>query len=278
MIVTQENFEQVLTSSMQKNALFCLFYVEQPECQAAKTALTTAISDNNEFLSLGLFDLKEQVSQYLAAQLGLRVTPTLVVLEKGNPVQMVEGGNEIVEQLQTLINNYSPSQGEMLMREALQAEAAGDLNTACTKAAQAYAEDEKNQQFKFIYARLLIAQKNTAKAHELLDNAGREEQSDPEYQQLMSALSLAEQAQNSPALMELKQKFEQDPSDENAVAYAVALAEAGKKEEALELLFAKLKTDLNKEDVKKTFLDILSTMDGDKLQSQYRRKLYTLMH
>ena len=98
------------------------------------------------------------------------------------------------------------------------------------------------------------------------------------YQQLIAALTLAEQAQNSPALMELKDKFEKDPSDENAVAYAVALAEAGKKEEALEMLFTKLKEDLNKEEVKKTFLDILNTMNGDKAQSRYRRKLYTLMY
>ena len=53
MQVTQENFEQVLTSSMQK-PLFCFFYVEQPECQTAKNALTTAISDDNEFVTLAL--------------------------------------------------------------------------------------------------------------------------------------------------------------------------------------------------------------------------------
>ena len=94
----------------------------------------------------------------------------------------------------------------------------------------------------------------------------------------MSALDLAEQAQNSPELLELQAKFEQDPSDENAVAYAVALADAGKKEDALDLLFAKLKESLAKEDVKKTFLDILSTMDGDPNQSAYRRKLYTIMY
>ena len=264
MQVTQENFEQVLTSSMQK-PLFCFFYVEQPECQTAKNALTTAISDDNEFVTLALCDLKDQVVQYLAAQLG-------------QPAAILEGGNEIVSKLQELLNQFMPSQGEMIMREALQAEAAGDLSTACAKAAQAYSSDEKNLQFKFIYARMLIAQKNTAKAHELLDNPGREEQASSEYQQLISALTLAEQAQNSPALMELQAKYEQDPSDENAVAYAAALAEAGKKEEALALLFAKLKQDLNKEEVKKTFLDILSTMNGDKLQSQYRRKLYTLLH
>ena len=251
MQVTQENFEQVLTSSMQK-PLFCFFYVEQPECQTAKNALTTAISDDNEFVTLALCDLKDQVVQYLAAQLGLANAPALVVIDKGQPAAILEGGNEIVSKLQELLNQFMPSQGEMIMREALQAEAAGDLSTACAKAAQAYSSDEKNLQFKFIYA--------------------------SEYQQLISALTLAEQAQNSPALMELQAKYEQDPSDENAVAYAAALAEAGKKEEALALLFAKLKQDLNKEDVKKTFLDILSTMNGDKLQSQYRRKLYTLLH
>ena len=44
------------------------------------------------------------------------------------------------------------------------------------------------------------------------------------------------------------------------------------------MLFTKLKEDLNKEEVKKTFLDILNTMNGDKAQSRYRRKLYTLMY
>lgn len=276
MQLTSENFEQVLQSSMQK-PLFCLFYVDQPECDAAKKALTTAISDNNEFVTLALCNVQNEMVQYLAAQLGLMNTPSLVVIDKGQPAAMMEG-KEIVENLQEVLNQFMPSQGEMVMREALQAEAAGDLHTACTKAAQAYGQDPQNQSFKFIYARLLIALKNTHKAHELLDNAGREEQSMPEYQQLISALSLAEQAQNSPALLELKDKYEQEPSDENAIAYAAALADAGEKEEALVLLFAKLKEDLNKAEIKKTFLDILSTMDGDKMQSYYRRKLYTLMY
>lgn len=276
MQLTSENCEQVLQSSMQK-PLFCLFYVDQPECDAAKKALTTAISDDNEFVSLVLCNVQDKVAQYLALQLGLMNTPSLVVIDKGQPATIKEG-KEIVEELQEVLNQFMPSQSEMIMREALQAEAAGDLNTACTKAAQAYNEDQQNQSFKLIYARILIALKNTNKAHELLDNAGREEQSMPEYQQLLSALSLAEQAQNSPALLEVKDKYEQDPSDENAIVYAAALADTGKKEEALVLLFSKLKEDLSNDEVKKTLLDILSTMDGDKLQSYYRRKLYTLLY
>lgn len=276
MILTQENFEHVLTSSMQK-PLFCLFYMDVPECEKAKNALTTAISDNNEFVTLALCDLQDDLVQQLAMQIGLQNAPALVVIDKGQPAAILEG-SQVVDQLQEVLNQFMPSQGEMTMREALQLEASGDLAAACAKAKEAYSSDTSNQSFKFIYARMLIALKDTATAHELLDNAGREEQSSPEYQQLIAALQLAEQAQNSPALLELESKYNEDPSDGNAVAYAVALSDAGKKEEALVLLFAKLKESLSKEEVKKTFLDILSTMNGSPLQSQYRRKLYTLMY
>lgn len=276
MLVTQDNFQQVLQSSMEK-PLFCLFFDDNPDCNQAKTAVTAAISDNNEFVSLGLFDLAEPVSRMLAGQIGLTSVPALVVVDQGQPAAMLEGA-EIVSRLQEVLNQFMPSEADNLMREALQAEAAGDLNTASAKAGQAYESDKSNTKYKFIYARMLIALKNTAKAHELLDDAGREEKSSPEYQQLIAALTIAEQAQNSPALLELQDKYEQDPSDVNAVAYAIALSDAGRKADALAILFERLKADINSEEVKKTFLDILSTMNGDKLQSQYRRKLYTLMY
>ena len=276
MLVTDQNFQSVLQSSVQK-PLFCLFYDGNEACAAAKNALTAAISDDNEYVTLGLFNLHERSAQMLAGQIGLQQIPTLVVIDQGNPAGLLEG-DDIVKNLPELLSQFMPSAGELKMREALQAEAAGDLHTAIAKAAEAYKADSQNLKFKFIYARLLIANKNTALAHELLDNPGREEQSDPEYQQLLAALTLAEQAQNSPALLELKDKYEADPSDDNAIAYAIALSDAGKREEALTLLFALLKQDLGKEQVKKTFLDILSTMDGDKLQNQFRRKLYTLMY
>lgn len=276
MYLTQENFQQVLTSSMEK-PLFCLFYTEEPESQAAKTALTTAISDSNEFVTLALCNLEDRMCQMLAGQIGLATIPTLVVIDKGNPAAVLEGSADITSRLAETLQQFMPNQSALTMREALQAEAAGNMPEAISKAASAY-EAEKTLEYKLIYGRILIKAKSLAKAHELLDNPTREESSNPDYQGLLSALTLAEQAQNSPELLELKRKFEEDDSDENAIAYAVALAEAGKKEEALTILFNKLKQGLDKDQVKKTFLDILSTMDGDKLQSQFRRKLYTLMY
>lgn len=277
MNITRENIKEVLTSSMEK-PLFLFFYTDDPDCQAAKNTVTTAISETNEFVTLALCDVADQAVQMLAMQIQLQGVPSLVVVDQGNPVAILQGDEEINARLQETLNQYMPSEAKLMAREALQAEASGNLSEACSKAGKAYNLDPKDTSIKYIYARLLIAQKNTTKAHELLDNAGREEKSSPEYQQLIAALTLAEQAQNSPELLELEAKYEADPSDDNAVAYAVALADSGKKEEALKLLFDKLKQDLSKETIKKTFLDILSTMDGDKLQSTYRRRLYTLMY
>lgn len=276
MYLTQENFEQTLKSSMQK-PLFCLFFDQDPSCDSAKTALTSAISDTNEYVSLVMCDLQDRMVQVFASQIQLRTVPTLVVIDQGMPAALLEG-QDIITNLQETLNQFIPSAGDLLMREALQAEATGDLSVAVAKASEAFNLDNSNLSYRFIYARMLIGVKNTKAAHELLDNLGREEKQSPEYQQLISALTLAEQAQNSPELLELQAKFEQDDSDENAVAYAIALADAGKKEEALNILFAKLKISLAKEEVKKTFMDILSTMDGDPNQSAFRRKLYTIMY
>lgn len=276
MYLNQNNFEQTLQSSMQK-PLFCFFYDADPSCESAKNAVTSAISDNNEYVTLAMCDLQDPMVQAFASKIYLRCIPTLIVIDKGAPVATLED-HQIVTGLQELLNEFIPSAGDLLMRDALQAEAAGDLNTAVAKSLEAFEGDSDNLSYRFICARMLIAVKNTKKAHELLDNLGREEKQTPEYQQLMAALDLAEQAKSSPELLELQSKFEQDDCDENAVAYAIALADAGNKEEALNILFAKLKISLAKEDVKKTFLDILSTMDGDPNQSSFRRKLYTIMY
>lgn len=100
-----------------------------------------------------------------------------------------------------------------------------------------------------------------------------------EYKDLISALALADQAADSPALKELEAKFANDPENADiATSYAAALAEAGKKGKALEILFTLLQKDLSNAEVKKTFLDLLNTMQGDPLQKEYRRKLYTIMY
>ena len=147
------------------------------------------------------------------------------------------------------------------------------------KALSAYEEDSNRMDLKFMLARICIKTKNLEKAHELLDNAGREEQSSQEYKDLISSLTLAEQAADSPQIRDLQEAFAKNPQDmEIAKQLAIALSEGGRHEEALNMLFEILKKDLGNAEIKKTFLDILSTLSGNPLQKTFRRKLYTLMY
>ena len=278
MRLTEQNVKEVIVDASMKKAVFVYFFMNAPECEAATKAVTAAIIDNNEYVSLVEADVQEQVSQAVAMQLGLQTVPALIVMQNGRPVDALQG-DDIVTKLPETIKKFMPSEAELLIREANDLEQKGDLQQAVTKAKQAYSLDEKNVEIKLIYARLCIKNKELELAHILLDNAGREEQSMQDYKDLVSALTLAEQAAESPEIKELEAKFNAAPDNsEIASNYAAALAEAGKKAKALEILFNILKKDLSDANAKKTFLDLLNTMSGDPLQKEYRRKLYTLMY
>lgn len=278
MRLTEQNVKEVIVDASMKKAVFVYFFMNAPECEGATKAVTAAITDNNEYISLVEADVQEQVSQAVAMQLGLQTVPALIVMQNGRPVDALQG-DDIVTKLPETIKKFMPSEAQLLIREANDLEQKGDLQQAVTKAKQAYNLDEKNVEIKLIYARLCIKNKELELAHILLDNAGREEQSMQDYKDLVSALTLAEQAAESPEIKELEAKFNADPDNsEIASNYAAALAEAGKKAKALEILFNILKKDLSDANAKKTFLDLLNTMSGDPLQKEYRRKLYTLMY
>ncbi|MDY6323095.1 MAG: tetratricopeptide repeat protein [Succinivibrio sp.] len=278
MQLTEQNAQQILVDGSKNKAVFVYFYANAPQCESTNKLVKGAIPDTNEYITLAEADVTTDVGQAIAMQLGLQAVPALVVLKNSRPVDALQGA-DIEPNLSKLIAKYMPSQAELLIKQARELEAKSDLSGACAKAGEAYKEDEKNLEVKFYYAGLCIKAKNLARAHELLDNPGRTEAESQDYKDLISALTLAEQAADSPELHKLKAEHEQDPEDSaKAAKYAAALSESGKHKEALELLFGYLKKDLGNAEIKKTFIDILNTLNGDPLQKTYRGRLYALMY
>ena len=278
MKLTEQNAKEIIVDASMKKAVFVFFYMKAPECDAAIKAVNAAIPQDNDFISLDEADVQEQVSQAIAMQIGLQSVPALIVMKEGRPAAVLEG-DDVVNKLQETISQFMPSQAVLLAKEAIELEDKGDFANAFAKAKEAYAQDENNVEIKLVLARIAVKDKQLELAHKLLHNPTRVEQLVPEFKDIVSALTLAEQAADSPALKELEAKFNQDPNNiEVLTQYAAALADAGKRAEALQILFAKLKEDFGNADVKKTFLDLLNTMNGDPLQKEYRRKLYTLMY
>ena len=56
------------------------------------------------------------------------------------------------------------------------------------------------------------------------------------------------------------------------------LFQAGRQEEALQLLVSVLQSDLAFGEARKHFLDMLTTMGADPIASVYRRKLYSMLY
>ena len=278
MQLTAQNVKEVLIDASMTKPVFAYFYVDAEECAAATTAVQSAIGDNNAYVSLVMANVQEEVAQAIAMQIGLRNVPALIVFKEGRPVDALQGA-DVTEKLNELLNKYMPSEEELNLRAALEAEAAGDLGTALQKVAKVYSDNPKNSQAKFIYIRLCLKQKNLDKAKELIDTATREEKDSKDYQDLLSALNLALKAQESPELALLQEKYKENPQDmEILKQLAAALSEAGKRQQALDLLFEAFKKDTGNAQVKQLIIDILNTMQGDPLQSKYRRTLYTLMY
>lgn len=278
MLLNENNVQEILVKPAQTKAVFIYFFVNAPECEKATLAVKQAIPADNDYVSLVEADVSTPVGQAVAAQLGLQSVPTLVVLQNSTPVDGAQG-SEIETKVFEMVRKYLPTESDNLMREALTQEASGNLADALALANKAYGIEPNRLDIKFIYARLCIKTKNLEKAHELLDNPGREEQGSQEYKDLISSLTLAEEAADSPEIRDLQKAYEENPQDTETIKkLAVALSNGGRNEEALNLLFEILKKDLSNIEIKQTFLDILSTLSGNPLQKTFRRKLYTLMY
>jgi putative thioredoxin len=278
MLLDENNVQDLLVKNSATKAVFVYFFVNAPECQAATAAVKANVPESNDYVALVEADVSSEVGQAIAMQLGLRSVPTLVVLKNSQPVDALQG-DDIVSKITDTVAKYMPSKADNLMREALEAEAQNKLAEAIIKANEAYSEAPTRLDLKFMLARLCIKTKDLTRAHELLDNAGREEQNEQEYKDLISSLTLAESAADSPQIRDLQKAHEEHPEDLEIVnKLAIALSEGGRHEEALNLLFEVLKHDLSQNEIKKTFLDILNTLNGNALQKTFRRKLYTLMY
>ncbi|MGN0909634.1 MAG: tetratricopeptide repeat protein [Succinivibrio sp.] len=278
MLLTEQNVQQVILKGSQDKAVFVYFFADAPECQAATKAVKAAIPEGSPYITLAEADVGGAVGQAIAMQLGLRAVPAIIVFSKGQPVDALQG-DEVATGLQGLITKYMPSQCEILLSEAADLEKKGDLQGAMAKASEALKADPKSTAAKFRLASLCIRTRNLERARELLSGCGRTETESQDYKDLMSALTIAEQAADSPELRKLREDHEKNPGDKGiTIKYAAALSSSGKHRDALEMLFALLKQNSADPDVKKTFIDILNTLGGDPLQKEFRRKLYALMY
>ena len=274
--ITMENVQQDLLEASKQKLIMIDFWADWCEpCKQLMPLLEKLALEYQDNLVLAKINCDEQ--QQIAMQFGVKSLPTVVLFKDGQPVDGFAGGQPESE-IRELLSKHLPKPQDALFEQGTAKAREQNWSEAYPLLKQAYELEPERHEFRLMLANAAIELGKISQAEAIIDSIGLVDQ-DAGYQQVLAKLELAKQAAESPEIQALQQLLEQEPdSFEMRQKLAIALNQANRNEEALELLFSILKKDLAFGETKKTFLDIIANLpDGDGLASSYRRKLYTLL-
>lgn len=275
--VTLENFQQVLLEGSKEKLVVIDFWADWCEpCKQLMPVLDKLATEFSEHIVLAKINCDEQ--QELAGQFGVRNLPTVALMKDGQPVDGF-AGVQPESQIRELIQKHLPKPQEEWFAQGVALADQQQWAQAYPLLKQAFEAESENPTYLLMLANCAIELGKLTEAEELLAAVTMVNQ-DGAYQQVVAKLDLAKQASESPEIKALQDLLEKEPeSNDVKLKLAIALHQANRAEEALELIFAILKQDLAFADAKKVFLDIIANLpDGDELASKYRRKLYALLY
>lgn len=279
--INAQNLQQVLgETSQQKLVLLNFFSPQSPDCIGQAAILDKVAAEYASYIVVANLDCdaEQALASQLAQQVGLQTLPTLVLLKDSAPVDLL-AGVQSEAQIREALAKHLPAQQDLLLEQAKQALLKSDLNAAFNYAKQAYEIDSGNARIKLVLADICIQIHKVDEAQALINTIGAQEQ-DAYFNNIKAKCEAALEAKDSPEIKEKQQQVEKYPNDlELKEELSILLNEAGRKEEALDILFTVLKKDLNFNEAKPSFLAIIASLpDGDALAAKYRRKLYSILY
>ncbi|MEQ4925035.1 co-chaperone YbbN [Proteus hauseri] len=276
--VNESNIQQIIEQSMTKPVMIYFYSERSPHCAELGATLDKLAAEYADQFILAKLDC--DVEQMIASQFGLRAIPTTYILQEGRPVDGFEGPQP-EDVIRNILAKVLPKPEELKAAQAAGLLAEGKTEEALPLLKEAHQLAPKNSEITLALSGALISLNKNEEAQELLATIPLQDQ-DSYYQSLLSQIELQKQAADTPEIQQLQNDFNQQPENTAlATQLALKLHEVARNEEALELLYCFLKTDLNAGDgqVKKTLMDILSALGAnDSLASKYRRMMYSLLY
>ncbi|EKA5635476.1 co-chaperone YbbN [Vibrio navarrensis] len=276
--INEQNFREILERSAQTPILIHFWANAYPESTEILPALRQLAQQYQGAFTLALLDCQAQGP--IAAQFGVQVLPTIALFINGQAVDGL-GGAQSIEAIQAMLDKHLPSTEELALQQAIEEMQNGLYPQALNTLRALPVELQQRGDVKLAMADCLLEANQAEAAEQLLSSIPLEYQ-DNYFKGLQAKLELQKQAANSPEIQKLELDYQNDPTNHTlACELAVQYQHVGREEEALEILWNLLKTNLNLGDgeVKKTFMDILSALgQGNAIASRYRRQLYSILY
>ncbi len=275
--ITLDNFQSVILEASLEKLVMVDFWADWcAPCKDLFPILEKLAGEYAEHMILAKVNCEEQ--QQIAAQFGVQNLPTVMLVQQGQPVDGF-AGVQTESTIRELLQKYLPSPEDAFIAQAQEFITQGNYQSAFAPAKQALDANSDNIDARYLFIDCAIENGSIEQAKVLLGEIKLVDQ-DGRYQALLGKVELAEQAAETPEIKALQQLVENEPENDQAkVDLAIQLQQANKPEDALNLLLAVLRKDLNFGDGKKIMLDMLNALpDGEPLKSVYRRKLYSLLY
>ena len=277
--VDESNAQQVLIEESSQRPVLVDFWADW--CEPCKTLmpLLEKLADEyqGQFL-LAKVNADEQ--QMIAQQLGVRSLPTVMLFKDGQPVDGFVGAQP-ENQIRELLDKYLPKPWDLMLQQAQQLVADGNMAEALPLLRQAFEDSGQQHDIAMAYCSVLIEAQRLDEAERVLDGVRMADQ-DSVWEQLKAQLGLARESARSPEMDALERKIEQDPDNlDLRHQLAIQYTSAGLHAEALATLFEILQQDRDHDNggSRKALLDIIATLGkGDSLAAEYQRKLFGLMY
>lgn len=276
--LNEQNFQQVLQSSLDTPVLIYFWASMTPESRDIIPELEKLAGSYAGALTLALLDCEQQ--QMLAGQFGIRALPTVALFVEGQAVGSL-AGPQTMSSVNELLAPYLPSLDDIAFLQIQTLISNGEFSTALVELKQLEHALGETGPYKLALATCYVELQQFDVAETTLANVLMQDQN-AIYKSLIAKIELHQQAADTPEIRELQLAHEADPSN-TTLSYelAIKLSQVSRQEEALELLMALLRQDLNiaDGDAKKAMMDILAAMgQGNELASRYRRQLYSLLY
>ncbi|WP_029685697.1 co-chaperone YbbN [Tatumella saanichensis] len=276
--VNESNLQQTLEQSTQVPVLFYFWSARSQHCQELTPILDKLAAEYQGQFLLAKLDCDEQ--QMIASQFGLRAIPTVYLFKDGQPVDGFQGPQP-EEAIRNLLQSVLPREEELKLQQAQALLAEEKPLEALPLLKEAWQLSQQASDIGFVLAETLISLNRSDEAEEVLKHVPLQDQ-DSRYQGLIAQIDLLRQAADTPEIQQLQSALADDPSNSDlAGKLAIQFHQVGRNEEALELLFGFLKSDLaaGGGELRKTFQEILAALGtGDSLAGKFRRQLYSLLY
>lgn len=276
--INESNLHQTLEQSTQMPVLFYFWSDRSQHCQELTPVLERLAQEYAGQFILAKLDCDKE--QMVASQFGLRSIPTVYLFQNGQPVDGFQGPQP-EEAIRALLQKVLPREEEIKTHQAMQLMEEGKPLDALPLLKDAWALSNQNSEIGFLLAEVLITLSRSEEAEAVLAVVPLQDQ-DTRYQSLVSQIDLLKQAADTPEIQQLQEQLASEPANaELAAKLALQLHQVGRNEEALDLLFSFLKSDLSvgEGQVRKMFQEILAALGtGDPLATRYRRQLYSLLY